>query len=317
MNHNFRKTLDMTALLYDRVTGIGCTGRLRCAVWVALCCGLSWLGFTGRVFSRELRFDQERYTAAYGQGIEMHLTFDAAVPDGLLAYMLRLAYPSNLFDRAATGIHVVPELDYGYFEPPAVRAIDSGSAQVRGFVDMDALPYGGTNFVSITLTVQPGAPGGLYPLTLSIPLENSFIDGTMTSIDDRIALGRAWVHILPFIDENRNHVPDDWELGYYDSLDDSPATVIKQGREVSLRDVYLAGLDPRDETQPMPGFLPVDRAFAIPTVAGRVYHIEYNPDLLDPDGWETVETLDGDGLLQSLTAAWPGFYRFSVRPPGE
>ncbi len=307
----------MTALQYDGLTGTARGVRMRCAVWMTLCFGLSWLPPAGRIFAQELRFDRERYTAAYGQQIEARLTFDAAIPEGLLAYMLRLEYPTNLFDRAATEIHVVPELDYGYLEPPAVRAIDFGSAQVRGFVDIDAPPYEGTNVVSIMLTVQPGARGGIYPLSLSIPLENSFIDGTMTSIDDRIALGQAWVHILPFIDENRNHVPDDWELLYYDSLDDSPATVIKQGREVSLRDVYLAGLDPRDETEPMPKFLFEDRAFAIPTVAGRVYLMEYNADLLDPDGWETVETLDGNGLHQAFTAALPGFYRFSVRPPDE
>jgi hypothetical protein len=230
-----------------------------------------------------LEFENAEYSAARGDYIEVQVSLNQPVPDGLLAYWLRMEYDDLLFDPASAMVDVVPALNFGFTDPPALRDIGAGHAEIRGFVDIEAPAYTGTAFLNFLLTVREDAPYGTYTLTLVIPQPNSFIDGELQVIDDQIVLGTATIEIVAVVDANENGVPDDWELGFYESLADVPETVVKHGREYTLLEVFTAGVSPLDEAWPAWG--QDGNGWQIATVAGRTYRIERSENILNPDGW--------------------------------
>lgn len=272
---------------------------------------LLFIGITVSASAVTLQFEHAEYTVARGDYMEVRVSLNQPVPDGLLAYWLRMEYDDRLFDVATAMVDVVPALNFGFTDPPALRDNGVGHAEIRGFVDLEAPAYTGTAFLNFLLTVREDAPYGVYTFTLVIPQPNSFINGAMQVFDDQIVLGSATIQIAAIQDANDNGVPDDWELEYYDSLDDVPSSVIKQGREYSILEVYIAGVSPLDDS--WPAWERSAGSLSIATVAGRSYRIARSESILDPDGWEPWgDEFVGDGSTWTPVLPEDGFYRFAV-----
>lgn len=145
-------------------------------------------------------------------------------------------------------------------------------------------------------------PGGLYQLS---------IDGSLYEVMMGGVLGTASIEVVEVQDTNGNGVPDDWELNFYDALEEVPENVIKQGREYTLMQVFTAGVSPLDDAWPawgqdMSGWM-------IATVAGRTYRIERSENILNSDGWvEWGEEFVSDGSPWNPVVPADGFYRFVV-----
>ncbi len=141
-----------------------------------------------------LDFEQTDYAGAPGDVLLLRLAFAAPVPNGLDAYSLRLDFPYGMFD--VQSIAIVAELDHDLFaENPAFREIGPDHVAVTGFAEWGS-PYTGTAFIEIEVIIGIDAPAGDRYLTLSMPHENSFIDGTMQSIDEDLILGSAGMTVI-------------------------------------------------------------------------------------------------------------------------
>lgn len=142
-------------------------------------------------------FDEAAYEGSPGDTVELVVTFDAPVPDGLEAYGLRLTFPEGIAALTANDISVVAALDHGLFEGGADRRIAPGYATVSGFTELGGGPYTGTAFAAFTITIPGNAPAGSYPLELGLadPGGNNFIDGNTQVIDDELVFGSAAITI--------------------------------------------------------------------------------------------------------------------------
>lgn len=137
-------------------------------------------------------FDEPEYTAAPGDTVAVTLSFDASIPDGLAGYQLRLnAAGSGLFDSDASSITIVSDLDNNLFgDGPAERTLGSNLAEVFGFSE-SGQAYGGVEFVTFDLAIDPDAGPGTYVLSLELPQEDSFVDGELQVIDDDLVFGSS------------------------------------------------------------------------------------------------------------------------------
>jgi hypothetical protein len=271
-----------------------------------------WLNLANAFAQVRIVFEEPQIVALRNQEIEVVVRFQEAVPQGLEGYHLRLNHPTGTVDSTQTAIEVPPDLDFGFFEPPALRDIDATGASIRGFVEFGAPAYIGTDFVTFRLRIAPNAPYGAHPLTLSIPRPESFVNGNLEVIDGQILLGSATLNIVPFLDLNTNNVPDTWELDFYPTLDAVPASVTIDDVELTIEELYIANLDPTGDKVPK-----FDTPTTFATVVGRVYDVYHNPDLTDELGWLLVDTHDGTGTPYEITNPLQGFYRFEVRLPEE
>lgn len=146
----------------------------------------------GSLHAVTVDFDQAEYVVAPGDTVAITLSFGEPVPDGLTGYHLRLnAEASGLFVPDGSSIAIVDELDMDLFgEEAASRTVESNFAEILGFSE-SGNAYGGVTFVTFTLPIDPEAPVGAYGLTLQLPLEGSFVDGNIQTIDDELTLGTA------------------------------------------------------------------------------------------------------------------------------
>ncbi len=255
--------------------------------------------------------DKPLYTKAPGARVDVIITLSAPIPHGLEGYHLRLRHPANLFSERLILVET-PDLDNGWFEGPAERHFDDDSARIQGFVAWGAPAYPGTSFLVFRLTVAPDTPPGDYFLELEFPEDHCFINGRLEYIDDNLDLGSAILRVTGIVDLNGNGVPDDWELQFFETLDDVPDTVMIRGHNLTILQMYIAGLDPTGDR--IPAFDSPSSFFAAP---GRLYDIYRSADLMDPDGWTLISTLSGTGASLTIPDSGPGFYRFSVRLPAE
>jgi hypothetical protein len=269
-----------------------------------------WLNLANAFAQVQIVFVEPQIVALRNQQIEVVVRFQQAVPNGLEGYHLRLNHPAGTVDSTQTTIEVTPDLDFGLFDPPALRDIDATGAAIRGFVEFEAPAYIGTDFITFHLRIAADAPFGAHPLTLSIPLPESFINGDLEVIDGQIVLGTATLTIVPFIDLNTNNVPDTWELEFYPTLDAVPASVTIANVELTIEELYIANLDPTGDQIP---------AFKTPTTffaaEGRLYDIYHSTDLTDENAWVLIATHTGTGATHTLSNPQPGFYKFIVRLP--
>lgn len=123
---------------------------------------------------------------------------------------------------------------------------------------------------------------------------------------------------------NPANVPDLWAQSYYGLGGDIPLTVTKGGVQVSLRTVYIWGLDPTDPNQV---FEVIDlqvngsgmQLNVATTVPNRRYRLQYSDNLTDPDSWTILgEELNGNGGTLDFSDPAPSdrrFYRVQVRKP--
>jgi hypothetical protein len=132
-----------------------------------------------------------------------------------------------------------------------------------------------------------------------------------------------------FPDANGNGVDDRWEQEHWPD-GPPPATVMKRGREMPLRDVFVADLDPHNEDIVLEitrfGLLWKDAAWHTeldfgPASTRRLYDLESSPHLTG--GWQRVrgDIVPGEPSfrLETPVAEEPQqFYRIQVRlPPPE
>ena len=123
-----------------------------------------------------------------------------------------------------------------------------------------------------------------------------------------------------FVDANGNEVDDAWEVRYWPD-GPAPATVIKRGVEMPLRDVFVANLDPFDDDS----FFAITefndaREFTFTTATDRLYTVEWTDRLDDPDAWRPLTgwtDVPGTGAPMQATAPdGPAvFIRVRVRLP--
>lgn len=172
----------------------------------------------------------------------------------------------------------------------------------------------GTDAVAGAPARDPGEASGVYPIRR----------GTLDAGPNyALQFEESALRILTaegFVDANGNDVDDEWEARYWPD-GNAPATVIKRGEEMPLRDVFLANLDPFDDAS----FFAItelteDRRFTFTTATERLYTVEWRPDLLDADGWQPLPgwvDVPGTGApMQAVAPDGPsGFIRVRVRLP--
>lgn len=161
---------------------------------------------------------------------------------------------------------------------------------------------------------DPGEASGVYPIRR----------GTLDAGPNyALQFQESALRILTaegFVDANGNEVDDEWEARYWPD-GNAPATVVKRGVEMPLRDVFLANLDPFDDAS----FFAIteltdDRRFTFTTSTNRLYTVEWRPDLRDPAGWQPLPGwVDVPGTGAPMQAVAPdgasGFIRVRVRLP--
>lgn len=267
--------------------------------------------FTSSVLAQTIYIQPDRavYERAPGAQVDVIVSLSAPIPNGLEGYHIRLRHPEDVFSARAILVEV-PELDHGLLEGPADRYFEVDGTRIQGFVEWGQPAYPGTSFLVFQFTVSADVGPGDYALALELPEDNCFINGLLESVDDLLVLGSATLRISGVADVNGNGVPDDWELQFYDDLDDVPPTVTIQGYEFSILEMYIAGLDPTGDQ--IPAFEHPDRFVS---VEGRVYDIFFNANLLNPAGWQLIATLEGTGGLLEIPDSGPGAYRYVVRLP--
>lgn len=144
-----------------------------------------------------LEFDQATYSARPGDSFDITVRLTEPVPNGLAGYALKLGFPDGLL--AINQIQVVPQLDFDLFEPGAARDAGADFASVAGFTEFGQPAYGGTEFVTFSVTLARTAPEGEVSLNLGPLLANAvnFVDGLGNPLDDTLVLGTATLDILP------------------------------------------------------------------------------------------------------------------------
>jgi len=210
------------------------------------------------------------------------------------------------------------------------------------FIAFDAIP---DTVVTQTLALAATASSGL-PVGFVVTEGPGVLDGTSLSftasgyVTVQAAQGgnAAFLAAAPvdrrfavlteegILDAGGNGVDDRWEQVYWpDGV--PPATVVKRGRAVPLRDVFVADLDPFDEDSVLEitrfGLLWRDGDWHAeldfgPASVRRLYDVESSPDVTG--GWQRVRgdiAPEGSSVRLETPAAEEGrrFYRIQVRLP--
>lgn len=154
-------------------------------------------GLAAFAHAQSLQFDKEVYVLEAGETGTVRLGFAAAIPNGLEAYALRVLFPEGVLVATLPDIGIVPELDNDLLaENPAERQVAASFLEVSGF-SAPGQPYAGLPFLELTVQVAPGTPPGDYPLSLAIPMPNSFVDSELNVLDDSLVLGEALLRVIP------------------------------------------------------------------------------------------------------------------------
>jgi len=153
-------------------------------------------------------FTQSTYSVRPGDSLDIVVSLDEAVPNGLEGYAIKLEFLSNVL--SVNQIDIVPELDFDLFDPGAYRDVGSDYVSIAGFVEIGQPAYSGTEFIIINVTISEAAQVGQSLLDLSPLIEGAinFVDGLWNPLDEIITFGTATLDVLPpwpiqFIDDLR------------------------------------------------------------------------------------------------------------------
>ncbi len=166
------------------------------------------------------------------------------------------------------------------------------------------------------LTREAGETSGVYAILRGSLDAGPNYDLTFTGAEFRILTEEG------FVDADGNGVDDEWEALHWPE-GDVPKTVTKRGIEMTLREVFVAGLDPHDDSVlEIAGmaFAGEDavRTLTFPAATNRVYAVLATGVLTN--GWEVL----ADDIVPTGTpwqiefsdpAPPPRFYRLRVRLP--
>ena len=148
--------------------------------------------------------------------------------------------------------------------------------------------------------------------------------------DFRVAGGKNSAYAALFIpaqaDEDDDALPDWWELHMVGGVTNADPDALAANGTDSVRDIYLADLDPNDPAAELPEPLLTSNAEGSPVLSlaatspYRRYRVEAIDDLTatPQQWWSSGEELEGNGgaLMFALTNGPPHqFYRTSVRAP--
>lgn len=154
------------------------------------------LGLMLPAHTQSIQFDKQTYVMEAGETATVRLAFAEAIPHGLEAYALRIRIPDGLLAIEPSGIGIVAALDNDLLaENPADREIGTSFVEVSGF-SAPGQPYNGLAFIELTVTVAEGTTTGDYPLSLAIPMPNSFVDAELNVLDGTMELGTALVRVI-------------------------------------------------------------------------------------------------------------------------
>lgn len=247
-------------------------------------------------------------------GLAVDVTYDGAVTPPVAAgvYAVRAVIQDPIYEGEAHDSLAVLPAPLTLTADPKTKTVGAPDPELSWRVTAGELF--GADVVSGAPARDPGETSGIYAIRRGTLEAGPNYALVFEESDLRILTGEG------FVDANDNGVDDDWEARYWPD-GPAPATIVKRGVEMTLREVFVANLDPFDDHS----FFAITefnaaREFTFTTATDRLYTVEWTDRLDDPDAWQTLDGwVDVPGTGAPMQATAPDgprvFIRVRVRLP--